>query len=111
MGVGGGVAMIAYYPKVLKVKAGTTVTFVNKSASEVHNIVFGPKKYVEQWGKKTDLLPDRADGPNQVTPIIPYGTDPKPLDVRGGDDARQRLLRDAARRRERPFQGSRARPG
>ena len=43
--------MIAYYPKVLKVKAGTTVTFVNKSASEVHNIVFGPKKYVEQWGK------------------------------------------------------------
>ena len=56
MGVGGAVAMIAYYPKVLKVKAGTTVTFVNKSASEVHNIVFGPKKYVEQWGKQTDMV-------------------------------------------------------
>jgi plastocyanin len=84
MGVGGGVAMIAYYPKVLKVKAGSTVTFVNKSASEVHNIVFGPKKYLEQWGKTTDLLlPKGPGGPNQATPIIPYGTDPKPLTYAG----------------------------
>ena len=37
--------MIAYYPKVLKVKAGTTVTFVTKSSSEVHNVVFGPKAW------------------------------------------------------------------
>ncbi len=83
MGVGGGVAMIAFYPKVLKVKAGSTVTFVNKSASEVHNIVFGPKKYVAQWGKKTDMLPAGPKAPNQATPIIPYGTDPKPLTYAG----------------------------
>ena len=52
-------------------KAGTTVTFVNKSPSEVHNIVFGPKKYVEQCGKKTDLFPTGPKSPNQVTPIAP----------------------------------------
>ncbi len=83
MGVGGGVAMLAYYPKVLKVKAGTSVNFVNKSASEVHNIVFGPKKYLEQWGKTTDLFPTGPTSPNQATPIIPYGTDPKPLTYAG----------------------------
>ena len=83
MGVGGGVAMIAYYPKVLKVKAGATVTFVTKSSSEVHNITFGPKKYLEQWGKKTDLLPAGPTAPNQVTPIVPYGTDAKPLTYAG----------------------------
>ena len=83
MGVGGSVTMLAYYPKVLKVKAGTTVTFVNKASSEVHNITFGPKKYLEQWGKKTDLFPTGPSSPNQVTPIIPYGTDPKPLTYAG----------------------------
>jgi plastocyanin len=83
MGVGGGVSMIAYYPKVLKVKAGTTVTFVNKSPSEVHNVVFGPKKWIEQWGKKTDLFPTGPNTPNQATPIVPYGSDPKPLSYAG----------------------------
>jgi len=83
MGVGGGVAMLAYYPKVLKVKAGTTVTFVNKSPSEVHNIVFGPEKYLQQWGKQTDMLPAGPKAPNQVTPILPYGTDPKPATYAG----------------------------
>ena len=83
MGVGGGVAMIAYYPKVLKVKAGTTVNFVNKSASEVHNIVLGPKKYVEQFQKQTDLFPTGPKSPNQATPVLPYGTDPKPFTYDG----------------------------
>ena len=83
MGIGGSVSMLAYYPKVLKVKAGTTVTFVNKAPSEVHNIVFGPKKYLEQWGKKTDLLPQGPNAPNQVTPILTYGTDPAPLTYDG----------------------------
>jgi plastocyanin len=83
MGVGGGVSMIAYYPKVLKVKAGTTVTFVNKSPSEVHNVVFGPKKYVEQFQKKTDLFPTGPKSPNQVTPVLPYATDAKPYTYEG----------------------------
>lgn len=83
MGVGGKVAMIAYYPNVLKVKAGTTVTFVNKSSSEVHNIVFGPKKYVQQVQKTTDLLPTGPNSPNQVTPLLPYATDPAPYTYDG----------------------------
>jgi plastocyanin len=83
MGVGGGVAMLAYYPKVLTVKAGTTVNFVNKSSSEVHNIVLGPKKYIEQFGKTTDIFPTAPGSPNQATPILPFGTDPKPLTYAG----------------------------
>ena len=83
MGVGGTVTMLAYYPKVLKVKAGTTVTFVNKASSEVHNLTFGPKKYIEQFGKKTDLFPTSPTSPNQVTPVLPYGTDPGPLTYAG----------------------------
>ena len=83
MGVGGGVSMIAFYPKILKVKAGTTVNFVNKSPSEVHNVVLGPKKYVEQFGKKTDLFPTGPKSPNQATPVLPYGTDPKPYTYDG----------------------------
>jgi plastocyanin len=83
VGVGSNVALFAYFPKVLKVKAGTTVTFVNKSPSEVHNLTFGPKKYLEQWGKKTDLFPTGPNSPNQTTPIVPYGTDPKPYTYDG----------------------------
>ena len=83
MGVGGRVAMIAYYPKVLKVKAGTTVTFVNKSSSEVHDIVFGPKKYVQQFQKQTDLFPTGPKSPNQVAPVLPYATDPMPYTYDG----------------------------
>jgi plastocyanin len=83
MGVGAGVAMIAFYPKSLKVKAGSTVTFVNKSASEVHNIVLGPKKYVEQFQKKTDLFPTGPTSPNQASPVLPFGTDPTPYKYDG----------------------------
>ena len=49
--------MLGYFPRTLRVKAGTTVNFVNKAPSEVHNIVFGPKKYIQGLEKKTDLLP------------------------------------------------------
>jgi plastocyanin len=83
MGVGGKVSLFAYYPKVLTVKAGTTVNFVNKAPSEVHNIVFGPKKYLQHWGKTTDLMPQGPSSPNQVTPILPYGTDPKSVAYEG----------------------------
>ena len=62
----------------MTVKAGTTVTYVNKSPTEVHNLVFGPKKYILGLEKKTDLLPDRPDGsPNQVSPFLIYGSEPK----------------------------------
>jgi plastocyanin len=78
MGVGGKVTTLAYYPKVIKVKAGTTVTFVTKSPSEVHDVVFGPQKWIDKFAKQTDLFPTGPTGPNQASPVIPYGSDPKP---------------------------------
>jgi plastocyanin len=83
MGVGGKVALMAFLPKVLRVKAGTTVSFPNKSPSEVHNLVFGPPKYVEKLQKQTDLTPQGPTGPNQVTPFLPFASDPKPYAYAG----------------------------
>jgi plastocyanin len=83
MGIGGSVSLLAFRPKVLNVKAGTTVTFVNKAPSEPHNLVFGPPKYIEQFAKKTDLTPQGPTGPNQVSPVFPYGTDAKPYTYEG----------------------------
>ena len=37
-GVGSTTAILGFFPRVLKVKAGTTVNFVNRSPSEVHNV-------------------------------------------------------------------------
>jgi plastocyanin len=83
MGIGGAVSLLAFRPKVLTVKTGTTVNFVNKAPSEPHNLVFGPLKYVEQFAKKTDMTPQGPTGPNQVTPLLPYGTDAKPYTYAG----------------------------
>lgn len=77
MGLGTTSALLAYFPKVLTVKAGTTVTFANRSPSEVHNIVFGPKKYIAALSKKIDLLPRGPNSPNQVAPVLPFGSEPK----------------------------------
>ena len=75
-GVGSSTAILGFFPSVLKVKAGTTVTFLNRSPSEVHNVTFGPQKYLVAFSKKTDLFPGPG-GKNQVTPLYPYGTEPK----------------------------------
>jgi plastocyanin len=77
MGVGADTTLLAYFPKSLTVKAGTTVTFVNRSAPEVHNVVFGPKKYIRQLQTKTDLFPMGPNSPNQVAPALAYGSEPK----------------------------------
>jgi plastocyanin len=61
-GVGSASTILGFYPQVLKVKAGTTVTFVNHSPSEVHNAAFGPRKYLEAFSKKTDLFPASSMG-------------------------------------------------
>lgn len=83
MGLGGKVTALAFLPKVLNVKAGTTVSFVNKSPSEPHNLTFGPPKYIEKLGKKIDLFPEGPKGPNQVAPVLTYGSDPKPYTYDG----------------------------
>ena len=76
-GVGGSPTILSYYPQVLTVKAGTTVKFINKSPSEVHNVAFGPAKYLQAFQKTTDFLPAGPGSKNQVTPVFTYGTDPK----------------------------------
>jgi plastocyanin len=77
MGIGSTTTLLAYLPQTLRVKAGTTVTFVNKAPTEVHNIVFGPKKYIENLQKTTDLFPAGPNGPNQVAPVLVFGSEPK----------------------------------
>ena len=75
-GVGGKTTLLAFLPKKLAVKAGTTVNFLNKSPSEPHNMAFGPKKYIESLMKKVDLLPMGPGAPNQAPPFFVYGSDP-----------------------------------
>jgi plastocyanin len=78
-GVGASVTVLAYVPSLLTVKVGTTVHFPNHSPTEVHNLAFGPVKWVNTFMKKTDLLPQGPTAPNQVSPVFPYGSDPKPM--------------------------------
>jgi plastocyanin len=77
MGIGREATTLAFYPKVLRIKAGTTVTFVTKAPEEVHDVAFGPKKYLLQFSRQTDLLPAGPGKPNQLTPVYVYGTEPK----------------------------------
>jgi plastocyanin len=76
MGVGKAETIYAYFPNRLTVKAGTTVTFVNKSPQEPHSATFGPKKWIQGFQKKTDLFPMGPKAPNQVAPVILRGTEP-----------------------------------
>jgi plastocyanin len=75
-GVGGTTTLLAFLPKALTVKVGTTVRFVNKSPSEPHSMVFGPKNYILGLMKKVDLVPLGPNAPNQAAPFFPYGSDP-----------------------------------
>jgi plastocyanin len=77
MGAGKETTIFGYFPNKLSVKAGTTVTFVNKSPAEPHNVTFGPKKYIQSLQKKTDLFPGPPGAPNQVAPFLVYGSEPK----------------------------------
>ena len=54
-----------YFPNKLTVKAGTTVTFVNKSPKEPHNITFGPKKYIQRAAEEDRPV---AAGPGLAEP-------------------------------------------
>jgi plastocyanin len=83
MGIGGKTTLLDFKPDVLRVKAGTTVNFVNKAPSEIHNVAFGPLKYMEKFSKETDLFPMGPGQPNQVTPVFVYGTDPTPYNYDG----------------------------
>jgi plastocyanin len=76
MGTGGKTTILDFLPAVTRVKVGATVRFVNRSHSEIHNVGFGPLKYMNGFMKQTDLLPQGPGAPNQVTPAFIYGSDP-----------------------------------
>jgi plastocyanin len=76
--------LLGYQPETLRVKVGTTVTFVEYAKSEVHNVTFGPKKWIQQFQKKNDLLPQGPSAPNQVSPVMVYGSEPPGVYVYDG---------------------------
>jgi plastocyanin len=76
VGVGTKTTLLAMVPKTLTVNVGTAVNFVNKSPSEPHNVVFGPKAYIEGLMKKVDLFPMGPTAPNQAPPFFVYGSEP-----------------------------------
>lgn len=75
-GLGDSATAMAFYPQKLTVKAGTTVTWVNQTNMEIHNVVFGPPAYIDGFQKQFDLFPTGPGTPNQVSPALVYGTDP-----------------------------------
>ena len=73
----GTTTILDFLPALSQVKAGTTVTFVNRAPSEPHNVGLGPLKYIDKFMKQTDLFPAGPNSKNQVTPVFVYGTDPR----------------------------------
>lgn len=67
---------LAFAPETLTVKAGTTVTFKEVSRTEIHNVAFGPEKWLLAFQKKHDLLPTGPGAPNQISPLLVYGSEP-----------------------------------
>jgi plastocyanin len=67
----------SFRPAALTVKVGTTVTFVNRSPAELHDVAFGPPGYLRTLLRTTDLIPrSPTSARNQVSPFLRYGTDP-----------------------------------
>jgi plastocyanin len=76
MGTGDADTILGYFPSALTVPVGTTVNFVNDSPQEPHTATFGPKKWIQGFQAKTDLLPQGPGKPNQTAPVLPYGSEP-----------------------------------
>lgn len=68
--------LLAFLPSTLTVAKGTTVSFALMAPSEVHNMVWGPQAYVEQFAQQTDLFPQGPGTPNQVSPPFVYSSEP-----------------------------------
>ena len=70
-------SLIAFVPKTLTVPDGTTVTWINRSPQQQHNVVFGPRDWLKPFEEQNELFPFGPPGtPNQVGPWNVYGTDP-----------------------------------
>jgi plastocyanin len=75
-GLGSTTALMAFQPSRLTVPAGTTVTWVENSPSEVHNIAFGSDSYILDLINPLDQFPVAPGAPNQVNPFTVFGSEP-----------------------------------
>ena len=69
-------SLIAFVPKTLTVPVGTTVTWIDKSPQQQHNLAFGPRDWLKPFEAENDLFPFGPPGtPNQLGPWYLYGSD------------------------------------
>ena len=72
------VTLFAFAPQTLRVEVGTTVDFVAGSSTEPHNVGFGPQAWIRGFIGANDLFPQGPTSPNQVDPVLIYGSDHTP---------------------------------
>jgi plastocyanin len=75
-GVGSTTALMAFQPRQLTVPVGTTVTWLENSPTELHNIAFGPVDYIQNFIDTLDQFPVASGAPNQVDPFLTLGSEP-----------------------------------
>jgi|SRR5215210_1190816 len=75
-GLGSKTALMAFQPRTLTVPTGTTVTWLQNSPSEVHNIAFGDQAYILSLIEPLELFPVALGGPSQVNPFTVFGSNP-----------------------------------
>ena len=75
-GAGDKTALMAFLPRTLTVPAGTTVTWIENSPTEVHNVSFGDEAYITQLTDTLDQFPAAPGAPNQVNPFTVFGSEP-----------------------------------
>jgi plastocyanin len=72
----GTASLLAFLPARLSVRVGTTVRFVNRDSTEIHNMAWGEATWLKSFQDAQDLFPFRPGAPNQVFPIFVYGSEP-----------------------------------
>jgi plastocyanin len=70
-----GVTVFAFAPQTVHVKVGATVEFLAGSATEPHNVGFGPLAWLRGFIVANDKFPTGPTSPNQVDPVLVYGSD------------------------------------
>jgi plastocyanin len=74
----GSVAWLRFFPENLKIKAGQTVEFSNKSKPEIHTVTIGPAAYDSAIENSFTLVKQNPTGPPSVVlnPLAAYPSDP-----------------------------------
>ena len=77
-GVGSTTAILGFFPQRPEGEGGHDGQLRQPVAERGRTTsTFGPAKYLLAFSKQTDLLPAGPGSPNQVTPLYPFGTEPK----------------------------------